>query len=173
VKINATLVNPFVEAAISVLKQVAGVEARRGHLSYRCRPEHRHGVSVVIWVYGHLSGQVIFNMRSEVADKLVEKVLEEKPPRVRARLFSDAIGELANTITGRAMCLLNQGKDQGLKIMSPEVVMGEQPGVTLVSRPTIVLGLHTQCGQVEMNIALGESDEVSGNGEDQEQGTGR
>ena len=172
-KINATLVNPFVEAAIGVMKEVTGVEARRGHLSYRGSPEPRHGVSVIIWVYGYLNGQVIFNMRTEVAEKLVEKMLAEKPPHSRTRLFSDAIGELANMITGKAVCLLSQGKDRALRITTPAVVTGDQLGVTFVSRPTIVLGLHTECGQVEINVALGEGDEIAGNGEDQEQGGGR
>jgi CheY-specific phosphatase CheX len=33
VKINAKHVNPFVEAAMRVVTQIAGIEVRRGHLS--------------------------------------------------------------------------------------------------------------------------------------------
>jgi chemotaxis protein CheX len=173
VKINAKLVNPFVEAATSVMKQAAGVEVRRGHLSYRGRPEHRYGVSIVIWVHGYLSGQVVFNMRTEVAEKLVERMLGGEPPQEREQQFSDMIGKLANMITVKAASLLNQGKDRTLSIEAPAVVTGEQTGVTLVSKPTLVCDLHTQCGQVEMNVALAESDEVFGDGEGQEQGEGR
>jgi CheY-specific phosphatase CheX len=173
VKINATLVNPFVEAALGVMKEVVGIEARRGQLSYRGRPEHRHGVSVIIWVYGYLSGQVIFNMKTEVAEKLIEKMFADKPQYTKTRLFSDAIGELANTITEKAAFLLSEGKDRALKISTPTVVKGDQPGGTLVSKPTLVLGLHTECGRMEINVALGEGGETADNGEVQEQGRGQ
>jgi chemotaxis protein CheX len=173
VKINATLVNPFVEAATSVMKEAAGVEVRRGHLSYRGRPEHRYGVSVVVWVHGYLSGQVVFNMKTEVAEKLVERMLADKPPLSRERLFSETIGKLANMITAKAADLLSRGNDRMLTIAAPAVVTGEQLDVTLVSKPTFVCGLHTQCGQVEMNVALAESDGVFDDEDGQEQGEGR
>jgi chemotaxis protein CheX len=162
VKINVTLVNPFVEAAMGVVKQVAGVEVRRGHQSYGGRPEPRYGVSIIIGVFGYLTGQVIYSMRTDVAEKLVEKMLAGRPPHTRKQLFNDALGELANMITGRATCLINKSEDRTLKITTPAIVTGEQLGVTLVSKPTLVLSLHTQCGHVEMNVALEERDAVSG-----------
>ena len=155
------------------MKQAAGVEARRGHLSYRSRPEQRYGVSVVVWVHGYLSGQVVFNMRSEVAEKLVERMLADKPPKSRERLFSETIGKLAYTITVKAASLLSQGKDRTLTIAAPAVVTGEQLDITLVSKPTFVCGLHTQCGQMEMNVALAENDGVFDDEDGQEQGEGR
>ena len=172
-KINATLVNPFVEAAMRVLEQVTGVEVRRGQLSYKGKPEPRHGVSIINGVFGYLTGQVIYNMRTEVAEKLVEKMLPEKPRHRRARLFCETIGELANRITGDAMCILNQGTDRELRTTTPAVVTGELFNVTLVSKPTLVFSLHTQCGQVEINVALGENDDgVFGCEEDLEKGGG-
>jgi hypothetical protein len=60
-----------------------------------------------------------------------------------------------------------------LTIAAPAVVTGEQLDVTLVSKPTFVCGLHTQCGQVEMNVALAESDGVFDDEDGQEQGEGR
>jgi chemotaxis protein CheX len=172
VKLNAALVNPFVEAAISVMKEAAGVETRRGHLSYRSRPEHRYGVSVVVWVHGYLSGQVVFNMKTEVGQKLVEKMLPDKPPHTRERLFSDTIGKLANMITSKAADLLSRGNDRTLAIAAPTVLTGEQLNGALVSKPTFVCGLHTQCGKVEMNVALAESDGAFDDDDGQEQGEG-
>ena len=37
-KINADIVNPFIEAGISVIKELTGIDVRRGHLTYRVTP---------------------------------------------------------------------------------------------------------------------------------------
>ena len=81
-KINAKFVNPFIDAGMNVVKQIAGIDVRRGHLSYKGQPEPSYGVSIIIGVYGYLSGQVVYSMKTVVADKLsevyeVEDVLTE------------------------------------------------------------------------------------------------
>jgi chemotaxis protein CheX len=173
VKINATLVNPFVEAAKVVVKQITGTEARRGHISYRTAPEARFGVSIIIGVHGHHAGQVVYNMKTEVAEKLVEMMRPDKPLQVGTKLFSDAIGEFANMITARALCLLNEGKEPAVETEKPAVVTGNQLDVDLAAAPTLVIGLHTPCGQVEINVALGSGDEANEHGEHRRHGGGR
>jgi hypothetical protein len=36
-KVNAKYVNPFIEAAMKVVKQITGIEVRRGHLTYKAK----------------------------------------------------------------------------------------------------------------------------------------
>jgi len=37
-KINADIVNPFIEAGINVIKELTNIDVRRGHLTYRVTP---------------------------------------------------------------------------------------------------------------------------------------
>lgn len=160
-KINAKFVNPFVEAGMNVVKQVAQIEVRRGHLSYKGKPEPSYGVSIIIGVYGFLTGQVVYSMKTEVADRLVERLLTGKSPQERKILFVDTLGELANMITGNATAILNQNRDYTLKITTPAIATGENLSISLVHKPTLVLGLYTQYGPIEISVALEEQDTLS------------
>jgi chemotaxis protein CheX len=157
VSIDAKHVNPFITAGMNVISQVAGIEMRRGHLSYKDRPEPSHGVSIIVGVYGYLTGQIVYSIKRELADRIVDAMLADSSPQERKVMYIDALGELANMITGNAASLLNEKKDYALKITTPAIAMGEGLSVRLVSSPTIVLGLYSQFGQVEINIALKEA----------------
>ncbi|MCK5568336.1 MAG: chemotaxis protein CheX [Spirochaetes bacterium] len=165
-KINAKFVNPFIDAGINVVKQIAGIDVRRGHLSYKGKPEPSYGVSIIIGVYGYLTGQVVYSMKTEVADKLVDKMLGgSKSPQERKILFVDTIGELANMITGNATGILSAKKDLELKITTPAIATGDNINISLVAQPTLVLGLYTQYGPIEISVALEEKDMLSEVGE--------
>jgi len=168
VKINAKYVSPFIEAAVNVIKQIADIEVRRGHLSYKNQPEPSHSVSIIIGVYGFLTGQVVYSMKSEVSEKLVAQMLQGKSPQEQKILYVDTLGELANMITGNATAILNTRKDMELHITTPAIASGENLSINLVPQPTIVLGLYCQYGPVEVSVALEEKaqlnelDEITG-----------
>jgi chemotaxis protein CheX len=157
--IDARYVNPFIEAAINVVKQVAGVKVRRGHLSFKHEPEPSYNVSIIIGVYGFLVGQVVYSMQQEVADKLVEKMLGSAALEDDKLLLIDALGELANMITGNATGSINQNTDDSLKITTPAIVTGEKLNVNLVKKPTLVLGLVSSYGPIEISISLEEKED--------------
>jgi len=164
-KINVKYINPFIEAGINVIKQIANIDVRRGHLSYKEKPDPSYGVSIIIGVYGYLVGQVVYSMKNEVAEHLVEKMLGETSPQEREVLFVDTLGELANMITGNATAILNQKKDLMLRITTPAIATGENLSINLVSKPTIVLGLYSQYGPIEVSVALEEQDVLNELGE--------
>lgn len=164
-KINAKYVNPFIEAGVNVVKQVAQIDVRRGHLSYKQQPEPSYDVSIIVGVYGYLVGQVVYSMKKEVAEKLVERMMLGKSPQERKILFVDTLGELANMITGNATAILNQKKDLALNITTPAIATGENISINLIAKPTLVLGLYTQYGPVEVSVALEEQEVLDELGE--------
>ena len=66
-----------------------------------------------------------------------------------------------NMITGNATALLNRSRDVALNITTPAIAMGERVSVSLVPKPALVLGLYTQFGRIEINIAVEEEDTLS------------
>jgi len=157
-KINAKHVNPFIEAAMKVVKQITGIDVRRGHLSYKAKVEPTFGVSIIVGIYGFLVGQVVYSMENELAHKIVDKLLAGKSPQERQILFVDTLGELANMITGNATALLSQTRDNTLKITTPAIASGSNVSITLLPKPALVLGLYTQYGPIEINIAVEEQE---------------
>jgi len=158
VKINAKHVNPFVEAAMRVVNQVTGIEVRRGHLSYKDKMEPSFGVSIIIGIYGYLTGQIVYSMDGKLAERLVDKMLEGKSPQEKKIMFLDCLGEVANMITGNATSLLNQRPDQILNITTPAIASGTNLSVHLVPKAALVLGLITQYGPIEISIAVEEKE---------------
>lgn len=161
-KLNAELVNPFVEAGIKVFKELTNIDVRRGHLSTRVTPAPTYEVSIIMGIYGNLTGQVVYSMQKKVAVRLVQKILGDVSPAQLKELFLDTLGEVANMITGNAMAKLNKRKDYVLKITTPAVITGHQMSVKLVPNPTIVLGMYTPYGQIEITIALEERKTAGG-----------
>jgi len=160
-KVNAKYVNPFIEAAMKVVNQIAGIEVRRGHLSYKASMEPTYGVSIIVGIYGFLIGQVVYSLDNTLAERLVDRLMGNRSPEEKKIMFIDTLGELANMITGNATSLLNQSKDRSLKITTPAIATGEGLNIHLVPKPALVLGLYTQYGPIEINIALEEQDTLS------------
>jgi chemotaxis protein CheX len=157
-RINANYVNPFVEAAMRVVNQITGIEVRRGHLSYKARVEPSYGVSIIIGIYGFLTGQIVYSLDGNLATRLVDKMLEGKSPQEKKIMFLDCLGEVSNMITGNATALLNQKRDKVLNITTPAIAAGTNLSVHLVPKPALVLGLITQYGPIEISIAVEERD---------------
>jgi len=155
---NAKHVNPFVEAAMQVVGRIAGIDVRRGHLAYKAKVEPSFGVSIIVGIYGFLTGQVVYSLDGKLAERLVDKMLEGKSPQEKKILFLDCLGEAANMITGNATGLLNRDPDRVLNITTPAIASGSNLSVHLVSKPALVLGLITQYGPIEVSIAVEEQE---------------
>jgi chemotaxis protein CheX len=153
-KIKADIVNPFVEAGINVIKELTNIEVRRGHLTYRVTPAPTYEVSIIIGVFGFMTGQVVYSMKKEVAVRLVQRILGDVSAEQMKELFIDTLGEVANMITGNATSLLNKRQDHSLTITTPAIVTGSQVSVRLVPTPTVALGMYTPYGPIEINLAL-------------------
>ena len=160
-KISAKYVNPFIEAATKVVRQITGIEVRRGHLSYKARVEPSFSVSIIIGIYGFLVGQVVYSMQHPLAEHMVDTLLQGRSPQEKKVLFLDTLGEVANMITGNATALLNQSRELELKITTPAIASGENLCVNLVAQPALVLGLYTPRGPIEISLAVEEQDSFS------------
>lgn len=159
--IHAQHVNPFIEAAMKVVKEVAGIDVSRGHLSYKARVQPTLQVSIIIGIYGALTGQVVYSLDGQLAERMVDRLMEGCPPDKKRIMFMDCLGEVANMITGNAATLLDRGTGIALNITTPAVATGTTLSVLLVPKPALVLGLSTPYGPIEMSIAVEAKDMLS------------
>ncbi|MBP8986385.1 MAG: chemotaxis protein CheX, partial [Spirochaetes bacterium] len=70
--INAEYVNPFLEAASAVFKQLLNVDLRRGKLVIKEVPQPSHDVAIIIGITGAVTGQVVFSMSLEMVGKIAK-----------------------------------------------------------------------------------------------------
>jgi chemotaxis protein CheX len=151
--INAEYVNPFLEAASAVFKQIVGVELRRGKLTIKDYPEPSHDVAIMIGITGAVSGEVVFSMDQNMVLKIVKVLAPSiKEEDVKSE-YKDIVGELANMITGNAMNLFAYSGKR-IEMTTPTVIEGKDFTITMVKQTTLAMALYSPLGQLEMNVAL-------------------
>ena len=153
-------INPFVETSYRVLKEVLdGAEVKRGDLYLKSTAMPVMGVAALVGLAGDVEGRVVFDMTFETALNIASKMNMETMTK-----FDDmakaTISELANIITGQAVTKLHE---LGFKfdLTPPALFAGENMeiaalGGTTESVEALIVPLVTDCGKIEVNVAIRE-----------------
>lgn len=153
-------INPFVETSYRVLKEVLeGAEVKRGDLYLKSTAMPVMGVAALVGLAGDVEGRVLFDMTFETALNIASKMNGETMTK-----FDDmakaTISELANIITGQAVTKLHE---LGFKfdLTPPALFAGENMeiaalGGTTESVEALIVPLVTDCGKIEVNVAIRE-----------------
>lgn len=152
-KLNAEYVNPFLEAASAVFKQILDIELRRGKLTVKEMPEPSHEIAIIIGITGAVNGEVVLSMGMNMVNKICQILspgLSEDQIKME---YKDIIGEVSNMITGNAMNLFAYS-GRRIEMTTPTVVEGKDFTITLIKQTTLGINLHSPFGQLEMNVAL-------------------
>lgn len=151
--LNAEYVNPFLEAASAVFKQLLFVDLRRGKLTIKEMPEPSHDIAIIIGITGAVNGEVVFSMGLNMVNKISESLVPGLSEAQIKMEYKDIVGELANMITGNAMNLFAYSGKR-VEMTTPTVVEGKDFTITLMKQTTLGINLHSPFGQLEMNVAL-------------------
>jgi chemotaxis protein CheX len=150
-------INPFVEAAFSVLKEVMNAEVKRGEIYLKPTTMAIQGVAALVGLAGDVEGRVLFDMSKETALHVAGAMNQEEFTALD-ELAKATIQELANMITAQAVTKLH---DLGFKfdLTPPALFTGENMEVStnLGEVEALIvpmeLGNH---GKIEVNVAIRE-----------------
>src|SRR5215813_10089111 len=133
-------INPFVNAAFSVIETCMGEQPEKGALSMRPTFFTSQQCNVITGVTGQIEGQVIYGMSLVTADQIASQMLGQ-PIRTFDNLAASAIAELANMITGNAMALLSEA---GFicDITPPSIVRGTNVKISMLNIPSLVIPIQ-------------------------------
>jgi len=151
-------INPFVESAFNVLKEVTNEEVRRGDLSLKPTSAGIKGVAALVGLAGDVEGRVIFDMTKETALFIAGAMNGEKFT-VFDELGKATIQELANMITAQAVTKLH---DLGFKfdLTPPALFTGDNMEVSSNSGEKLeALVVPMEVGidsKVEINVVIRE-----------------
>ncbi len=159
-------INPFVETSYRVLKEVLeGADVKRGDLYLKSTAMPVMGVAALVGLAGDVEGRVLFDMSFETALNIASKMNGETLASFdELAEFDDmakaTISELANIITGQAVTKLHE---LGFKfdLTPPALFAGENMeiaalGGTTESVEALIVPLVTDCGKIEVNVAIRE-----------------
>jgi chemotaxis protein CheX len=137
-------INPFVEAAFNVLKEVLNSDVRRGELYLKSTSMPVMGVAAIVGLAGDVEGRVLFDMDKDTALQVASDMNGEKMT-VLDDLAKATITELANMITAQAVTKLH---DLGFSfdLTPPAIFTGDNMEVPM----------EIPQGKIEINVAIRE-----------------
>ena len=152
-------INPFVEAAHNVLKEVLQTEVKRGNLYLKSTTMQIQGVAALVGLAGDVEGRVLFDMTKETALSVASGMNGEEMT-VLDDMVKATITELANMITAQAVTKLH---DLGFKfdLTPPALFTGDNMEISnnLDVEALIVpmeLGPGGKNGKIEINVVIRE-----------------
>jgi len=149
---DVKLLNPFIEAAVEVLKAEVDANITRGPLSLQKSSLTTDDITVLINLIGDVFGVVMYSMPTSTGLNLVSKMMGQEFSELDS-LAQSGVAELGNVISGRATIKFSQA---GYKadISTPTVLTGQGVEISTLDFPRIVVPLETGMGLLTVHLAL-------------------
>lgn len=152
--IDIATVNPFLGAAFDVFKQMFGCELKKGQIGLKSNPTADNEVAIIIGISGkNHTGVVVYSMKLYTAKKIVMKLDPDNDLSEKDEAFSDALGEIANMISGNAMSDFSK-RGISLAITTPSVIVGDAFEMHLLDQSTLSTSMTSPFGKLEINVAI-------------------
>jgi chemotaxis protein CheX len=147
-------INPFVEAAFNVLKEVLNAEVKRGELYLKSTSMPVMGVAAIVGLAGDVEGRVLFDMGKGTALAVASTMNGEQLTSLDD-LAKATITELANMITAQAVTKLH---DLGFRfdLTPPAIFTGENMEVSNQDVEALIVPMEVPQGKIEINVAIRE-----------------
>lgn len=153
-------INPFVESAFGVLKEVLQSEISRGELYLKSTSMPVLGVAAIVGLAGDVEGRVLFDMSRKTAINVASAMLQsmEMEPITELNDMGKAtITELANMITGQAVTKLH---NLGFKfdLTPPAIFTGDNMEISDsgLKVEALIVPMEMPQGKIEINVAIRE-----------------
>jgi chemotaxis protein CheX len=151
-------INPFVESAYNVLKEVLKSDVKRGELFLKSTSMPVLGVAAIVGLAGDVEGRVLFDMTRETAIKVASGMLESmemEPVDSLNEMAKATITELANMITGQAVTKLHNLNFK-FDLTPPAIFTGDNMEITNPDVEALIVPIEVPMGKIEINVAVRE-----------------
>ncbi|GHV75162.1 chemotaxis protein CheX [Spirochaetia bacterium] len=149
-------INPFVEAAFDVLKEVLNTDVKRGDLYLKQSTMSIMGVAALVGLAGDVEGRVVFDMTKQTALGVVSAMNGGETFTAMDEMAKATIQELANMITGQAVTKLHA---LGFKfdLTPPALFTGENMEISNSNVEALIVPMELgPIGKIEINVAIRE-----------------
>jgi len=152
---KAEFINPFLQAATTVLESELGSAPQRGNIGLQRSAYTSNEVTAVVGVTGTVSGMVMFSMAESTARSMVGVMMGQEFPEFDA-LAQSGIAEIGNVITGRAAVLLAEAGFPS-DLAPPMLIVGKGTLLSTLDVQRLVIPLESEFGSIEVQVALKEN----------------
>ncbi|MDR2943407.1 MAG: chemotaxis protein CheX [Treponema sp.] len=149
-------INPFVESAFSILKEVLNSTVKRGEIYLKPTSMSIMGVAALVGLAGDVEGRVLFDMTKDTA-LFVAGAMNGETFTNLDELAKATIQELANMITAQAVTKLH-GLGFKFDLTPPALFTGDNMEVStnLGEVEALIVPMELEKGKIEVNVAIRE-----------------
>lgn len=150
---DVNLINPFVDAFMTVLPQIGFQNVTRGKVAVKEKATISRGVAVLVGFTQAVKGNVIYNMEEEVAKRIASTMMCGMPIDEFNDMAQSAISELSNMVTANAATHLAA---MGLvsDISTPSLTIGSAFSIKISDEKYIAIEMELDGAVVEVNVSL-------------------
>ncbi|NLM45339.1 MAG: chemotaxis protein CheX [Firmicutes bacterium] len=154
---KADVVNAFIRAALDVILQTTGVEAKVGKAYRKETPYKSDSLVVLLGITGDIQGSVAISLSQGLACRVASLMMGGAAVPVLDEMAKSAIAELCNMILGNAGILLsNIGVH--INMTPPTTLTGENMQLSIQNAVIICIPLHFDNNELlELNISYKEN----------------
>lgn len=153
-RLDVAWVNPFVEATVDTLKQMAGMECERSGLTLRMDAATKGEISGTMGLSGIAEGFVSVTFKNDTARKIVCRMLQINVGEESEEDIRDGVGELMNMVAGAAKAQL-VSTEHAFHLSLPNVIVGGPHTVGQIRGvPVIVIEFNTEGDIFEVMVCL-------------------
>lgn len=152
---KAKILNPFLDSAISIIKEVSEISPKRGTLELKKNTVYLKGIAAIVGITGDLSGRMLIDFEIPTALKIASLMNMMEFTEINDMVRS-TIQELANMISGRAITKLNNS-GFSLDITPPTICEGKDTIITNSNLSVISIPFTSEIGDFYINLAVIET----------------
>jgi len=153
--VDAKIINPFLEAAMNVLKTMAMIEASPGKPFIKKDDTAMGDVSGIIGITGAAQGSMSISFESPCICSVVTNLFGIAIDQINDEV-KDAVGEMTNMICGDARRRL-EGAGISLQAGTPTVVAGKNHSITHIhTGPCLAVPFDTEKGKFVLEVAFND-----------------
>jgi chemotaxis protein CheX len=152
--IDATVINPILEAFTSILPQIGFQSVERKSVSLMGSVLENTGLMINIGVMGPLKGAIVIGMDTQSAKAFASKMMMGMEVTELDALAQSAIAEMGNMVCANACMIYSQAGINGLDISPPTLVIGEKGQVRMAVNKIIVVNFSADGIAVAVYVGL-------------------
>ena len=148
---DAKLVNPFIDAFITVMPQIGFPTPKRTKVFLANKNAVSKGVVVMVGFTKQIRGNVVYNMKEDTAKFIASTMMMGMPVSEFDAMAQSAIAELSNMLTATTATNLTQ-MELEVDISTPNLTIGE--GFSLKISEEQYLTIEMDLGGHKVDIAI-------------------
>ncbi len=150
---DAKLVNPFIDAFMTVLPQIGFQEPARAAMTVKDKMTQSLGVTIIVGFTKQIRGNVVYNMSEDTAKYIASTMMIGMPVENFDEMAQSAVSEMSNMLTANAATNLAA---MGLEvdISTPSLSVGADFQVKISNEKYLTVTMDVSGHPVEIDIAV-------------------